>query len=376
SYYAFAIWIGFAVLGLGELIGRFGSKKMGAIIATVICLIAPAIMAQQGWDDHNRSNRFFSVDSAKNFLASLAPNAILYTGGDNDTFPLWYAQDVEGFKTDARVTVLSYYNTDWYIGQMMRQVYESEPFPFTLTLDNYKQGGLNDYLYFEDLGVKVLDVNQFLNLLKNNDKRLKLYPNSNVVPSKTFSIKVDKEHVRSLGIIPDGMDSLLVDNMVFSLKKGKGGIEKKDLAILDNIATANWERPIYLNNTSMQQINFDLSQYAIQEGNAFRILPIKNPNPEEDFVDTDIMYDNMMNNFFYRELDNPNVYYSEDYRNFVLNHRSSFNTLAQALIDEGDKERARKALLFSLERMPDTSINYDYTTARTVALLYMVDAGD
>ncbi len=376
SYYAFAIWIGFAVLALGELIGRISSKKMGAVIATVICFTAPAIMAQQGWDDHNRSNRFFSVDSAKNFLASLAPNAILYTGGDNDTFPLWYSQDVEGFRTDTRVTVLSYYNTDWYIGQMMRQVYESEPFPFTLTLENYKQGGLNDYLPYEDLGVKVLDVNQFLNLLKNNDKRLRLYPSSNVVPSRTFSIKVDKDHVRSLGIIPDGMDSLLVDNMVFSLKKGKNALEKKDLAILDNIATANWERPIYLNNTSMQQVNFDLSQWAIQEGNAFRILPIKNPNPQDDFVDTEIMYDNLMNNFFYRELDNPNVYYTEDYRNFVLNHRSSFNTLAQALLDKGDKERARKALLFSLERMPDVAINFDYTTARTVALLYTVDAND
>ncbi len=373
SYYAFAIWIGFAVLGIGEMIAKVSSKKMGAMIATALCMTAPAIMAQQGWDDHNRSNRYFSVDSAKNFLASVAPNAILYTGGDNDTFPLWYAQDVEGFRTDVRVTVLSYYNTDWYIGQMMRQVYESEPFPFTLTFENYKQGGLNDYLPYEDLGVNTIDVNQFLNLLKNNDKRLKLYPGANVVPSRNFSLKVDKEHVRKLGIVPAGMDSFLVDNMVFSLKRGRNALEKKDLAILDNIATANWERPIYLNNTSMQQINFDLSQYAVQEGNAFRILPVKNPNAEAEFVDTDKMYDNMMNNFFYRQLDNPNVYYSEDYRNFVLNHRSSFNTLAQALLEQGDKERARNALLHSLEKMPDTAIKYDYTSARMVALLYMVD---
>ena len=373
SYYAFAIWIGFAVLGLGELLGRVASKKLGAIIATVICLIAPAIMAQQGWDDHNRANRYFSVDSAKNFLSSVAPNAILYTGGDNDTFPLWYSQDVEGFRTDARVVVLSYYNTDWYISQMMRPVYESEAFPFTLTLENYKQGGPNDYLPYQDLGVKVLDVDQFLNLLKNNDKRLKLYPSANVVPSRTFSIPVDKEHVRSLGIVPEGMDSLLVDNMVFSLKKGKNALEKKDLAILDNIASANWERPLYLNNTSMQQVNFDLSQYAIQEGNAFRILPVKNPNPKVDFVDVEKMYDNMMNKFEFRELDNPNVYYTEDYRNFVLNHRSSFNTLTEALLDQGDKERARKVALYNLERMPDKAVPYDYTSARTVAYLFQVD---
>ncbi|HNP17443.1 MAG TPA: DUF2723 domain-containing protein [Fulvivirga sp.] len=370
SYYAFAIWIGFAVLALGEAIGRVSSKKLGAILGTALCLSAPVIMAQQGWDDHNRSHRYFSVDTAKNFLSSVAPNAILYTGGDNDTFPLWYVQEVEGFRTDVRVVVLSYYNTDWYIGQMMRQVYESEPFPFTLTKANYKQGGLNDYLPYEDLKVKVIDVNQYLQLLKNNDKRLKLYPSANIVPSRTFSIKIDKEKVRKLGIVPEGMDSLLVDNMVFSLKKGKNALEKKDLAILDNIATANWERPIYLNNTSMQQVNFDLSQWAIQEGNAFRILPIKNPNPKSDYVDTEVMYKNLMENFHYRELDNPNVYYNEDYRNFVLNQRSSFNTLAEALLNKGEKEKARKALLFSLEKMPDIAVPYDYSSSRTLSLLF------
>lgn len=376
SYYAFAIWIGFAVLAFGEALGKVSSKKLGAILGTTLCLSAPAIMAQQGWDDHNRSNRFFSVDSAKNFLASLAPNAILYTGGDNDTFPLWYSQDVEGFRTDTRVTVLSYYNTDWYIGQMMRQTYESEPFPFTLTAENYKQGGPNDYLPYEDLGVKILDVDQFLGLLKNNDKRLKLYPSANVVPSRTFSIKVDKKHVASLGIVPEGMDSLIVDNMILSLKKGKNALEKKDLAILDNIASSNWERPIYVNNTSMQQINFDLSPWAIQEGNAYRIIPVRNPRPEASYVNVDLMYDNMINKFHYRELDNPNVYYTEDYRNFVLNHRSSFNTLVEALLAKGDKEKARTALLFNLEKMPDVAVNYDYTSARAVNFLYQVDEND
>lgn len=372
SYYAFAIWIGFAVLGLGEMIGKIGSKKLGAIIATSICLIAPAIMAQQGWDDHNRSNRFFSVDSAKNFLASLAPNAILYTGGDNDTFPLWYVQDVEGFRTDTRVTVLSYYNTDWYIEQMMRKVYDSDPFPYTLTAENYAQGGPNDYLPYEDLGVKVLDVNQFLGLLKSNDKRLRLYPSANAVPSRTFSIKVDKEHVRKLGVVPSHLDSLIVDNMVFSLKRGKNALEKKDLAILDNIASANWERPIYLNNTSMQQVSFDLSPWAIQEGNAYRILPVRNPYPEESYVNVEVMYENMMTKFHFREMNNPDVYYTEDYRNFVLNHRSSFNTLTEALLDQGDIERARKVVLYNLDTMTDEAVPYDYTTARTVSYLFRV----
>lgn len=373
SYYAFAIWIGFSVMALAEGFSKILSNKRSATIAaSAICFIAPAIMAHQNWDDHDRSDRFFSVDSAKNFLASCEDNAILFTGGDNDTFPLWYAQDVEGFRTDMRVIVLSYYNTDWYIEQMMRDVYESKELPYTLTLDNYKQGGPNNFIYFEDMGLNSIDVKQYLQLIKNNDKRLRLYPNANVIPSKTLTLNVDVDKVRRLGIIPEGMDSLVVPQMVLRLKSGRTGIEKKDLAILDNIATADWERPIYINNTSMQQISFDLSPYAVQEGNAFRILPVRNPNPREDFVNTEVMYENVMNKFQFRNLDDPNVYYTQDYRNFAQNHRSSMNTLATALLDKGEKEKARKVLLKNLEEIPDKAIRYDLTNSTMVSLLFQV----
>ncbi|MEM1407933.1 MAG: DUF2723 domain-containing protein, partial [Bacteroidota bacterium] len=373
SYYAFAIWIGFSVMAVAEGLGKvISNRKTASLIASAICFVAPAIMAQQNWDDHDRSDRFFSVDSAKNFLASCEDNAVLYTGGDNDTFPLWYSQDVEGFRTDMRVIVLSYYNTDWYIEQMMRDVYESKELPFTLTLENYRQGGPNDVLYFEDMGLKSIDVKQYLQLLKNNDKRLRLYPSANVVPSKTLTLNVDVNKVRKLGIIPEGMDSLVVDQMVFKMKSGRNVLEKKDLAILDNIATADWERPIYINNTSMQQISYDLSPYAVQEGNAFRILPVRNPNPREDFVNIEVMYENIMNKFSFRNLDDPNVYYTQDYRNFAQNHRSSMNTLATALLDKGDKERARKVLLKNLEKIPDAAIRYDLTNSTMVSLLFRV----
>lgn len=373
SYYAFAIWIGFGVIALANwLKGVIKNGKSAAITSVVICLTAPAIMAQQGWDDHDRSNRWFSVDSAKNFLASCAPNAILFTGGDNDTFPLWYAQEVEGFRTDVRVVVLSYFNTDWYIKQMTRQVYESEPFPFTLTYENFRQGGPNDYLPYQDLGVSAMNLEQFIGLIAKDDKRLRVYPSANVVPSKNFILNVDKEKVMELEFIPENRKQDVVDKMRFSLKSGKTGIEKKDLMILDILATNNWERPVYLNNTSMQQINMDLSNYSIQEGNAYRIMPIEKPNPKAEFVNTDVMYENVMENFHYRELDNPEVYYTEDYRNLLLNHRSTFNTLAAALVGEGKMEKAKQALLFSLEKMPDKSIPYDYTISRTVSLLYRV----
>lgn len=377
SYYAYAFWIGLGFIAIFN--GLMAVIKKGipaAAIALIICLSAPIIMASEGWDDHDRSNRYFSVDSAKNFLASCAPNAIIFTGGDNDTFPLWYVQEVEGFRTDVRVIVLSYFNTDWYIAQMMRDAYESKPLPFGLTLDNYKQGGLNDYLpLVERQNIKggTMNARQFIKLIKEEHPALAV-PTSissyNSVPAKNFYLPVDSAKVMEMGIIPDQFASRLSDRMTWSMK-GRG-LEKKDLAILDLIVNNNWERPIYFNNTSASSVNFNLKDYMVQEGNAFRLLPIKNQSSGEMFVNTDIMFENMISNFHWRELDNPSVYYSEDYRNFVLNHRASFNTLIENLLAEGKTEKAREALLKCLEFMPDNVIRYDHFSVQQVGYLILV----
>jgi hypothetical protein len=378
SFYVFAFWIGFGVLAIIEFLQKRLKNALAApAIAIVICLSVPIIMLVEGWDDHDRSNRYFSVDSAKNFLNSCAPNAILFTGGDNDTFPLWYAQEVEGFRTDVRVIVLSYFNTDWYINQMTRPAYESAPLPFSLEQNEYRQGGPNDYLLVdENPNVATgIDTRQFLQLVKQNHTAIQRQVSRtgdyiNTVPSKTLLLDVDQNSVQNLGIIPAGKENLLEDKMSFTIK-GRA-LEKKDLMILDLIASNNWERPIYFNNTSLQGTQLNFNNYVVQEGNAYRLLPIKNANPQEAFVNTEIMYDNVMNNFFFRELDNPNVYYNEDYRNFVVSHRSSFNILADALIKEGKIDQARTALLTSLERMPDKAVPYDYETAQTINLLFNV----
>jgi hypothetical protein len=377
SYYAFCIWIGFGVYAMSEGLRKVTKKGSVALpaIATAVGLLVPGIMAAEGWDDHDRSNRYFSVDSAKNFLASVAPNAILFTGGDNDTFPLWYAQEVEGFRTDVRVIVLTYFNTDWYIDQMTRQTYESEPLPFSLQEENYRQGGLNDVVYYvENKNVKgALPLKQYIKLVRENHPAIRVNNRGeefNTIPSKTISLDINKEAVIESGIIPEGMEDLVVDKMIFQLKGS--ALYKNDLMILDLIATNNWERPIYFNNTSLQSINFDLTEYVLHEGTAYRLLPVRNPNPQAEMVSTEVMYNNMMNEFFWRELDNPEVNYNEDYRDFVLNHRSSFNTLAQALINEGDTQRAREVLNRSLEVMPDEAVPFDYVSALTVQLLLEV----
>lgn len=374
SYYAYCFWIGFAVIAMADLLGKFIKNwKMVAVLSTIICMTAPVLMAAEGWDDHNRSDRFFSVDSAINYLQSCADDAILYTGGDNDTFPLWYAQEVEGVRTDMRVVVLSYYNTDWYIGQTMRQTYQSAPFPYTLSLENYQQGGPNDYLMYYDAGIKSIDLRQYLDLIKKNYKGLRhpYMAGSNMLPAKEITLNVDLDKVRAMGLIPKGMDSLAVSQM--KLRVIGNGLEKKDLAMLDVLATTNWERPIYVNNTSLAQFKIDLRPYVVQEGNAYRILPVQNPHPRDELVNTGVSYENMMKKFKFRGLDNPHVYNSEDYRKFVLNQRNSFISLARAFLEEGNEARAREVVLFSLQKMPDDGVPFDrFTSIPTVQLLMEV----
>lgn len=379
SFYVFAFWIGFGVIAVSEFLGKYIKNEVTRpVVATLVCLAVPVIMIAEGWDDHDRSNRYFSVDSAKNFLNSCAQNAIIFTGGDNDTFPLWYAQEVEGFRTDVRVIVLSYFNTDWYIDQMTRPAYESEPLPFSLEKNEYRQGGPNDYLLLDEnpnVPASGIDVKQFLQLVKRNHPVIQRQVSRagsyiNTVPSKNLFLDINTSQVRDQDIIPEGKENLVVDKMTFTLK-GRA-LEKKDLMILDLIANNNWERPIYFNNTSLQGTQLNFNNNVVQEGNAYRLLPIQNPDTQESLVNTEIMYTNLMDNFFYRELDNPNVYYNEDYRNFVVSHRSGFNTLAEALIKEGKIEMARTSLVASLEKMPDEAVPYDYETATTVALLFKV----
>ena len=375
SYYAFAFYVGFGVLGIITLLSRLMKPAIAGLVTIVLSLAAPIVMASENWNDHDRSDRYFSVDSAKNFLATCAPNAILFTGGDNDTFPLWYVQEVEGFRTDVRVVVLSYFNTDWYIEQMTRPAYESEPFPFSLSKEDYRQGGLNDFLLYDpNSGITgAISLKQYLKLLKENNPQLRYdgrAGSSHIVPSKHMFLDVDTASVLAMGIIPENMRGMIVPRMQWSMKKSY--LEKKDLMALDLIATNNWQRPIYFNNTSRQGIGLEFGDYLVQEGNAFRLLPVNNQNQNIDLVNTEIMYENLMHNFYYRELNNPKVYYNEDYRKFALNQRASFNTLTAALINEGNEERGREVVLKNLELMPDVSFPYDYTTSTTVEYLLVV----
>ena len=394
SFYAFAIWIGFGTMAIADWLKKYLKDFKAPVTATAVCLTVPVLMAAEGWDDHNRSNRYFSVDSAINYLESCAPNAILFTGGDNDTFPLWYAQEVEGVRTDVRVIVLTYFATDWYIDQMRRQTYKSEPLPLSLTPKNYKQGGSNDYvLVREDPRLKgqAVDLDQFLRLIREESDLLRL-PTSfgdsvSVMPAKRIVLNVDSSDVIAKGIIPEDKEDLITSQMVLPIKGG--ALYKNDLALLDILATNNWERPIYFNQTSLMNINLNLRDYVVQEGATFRLLPIDskkqrsastslntelNFSATQDQVNTEVMYENMMNKFRWRELDNPNTYYTtEDYKDKAVSvHRSYLNNLAKALINENKIEKAREVLLKGLETMPDQAVPFGIYNAESISLLFQV----
>jgi len=369
SYYAFAIWIGISVIAMAEAFERYiKNRKLVVAGALSVGLIAPALMAVQGWDDHDRSSRFFSVDAAYNELNSCDKNGILFTGGDNDTFPLWYAQETENCRTDVRALVLSYSNAAWYIDQTTRQAYQSPPFKYTLRPKDYAQGGPNNYLLYADFKIESIDANEYLNLLAKDYAPLRS-DNHNLVPSKMLTIAVDKADVVRKGVVPKEMEDLIVDKMELKLKGGV--LEKADLLFLDLLTTNKWERPIYVNHTSIAQLNLDVKPYAVQEGNAYRILPVKNSRKDRDYlVDTKKSYDRMMDQFKYRGLDDPSIYYTNDYKMQVQNQRANFNSLAEALIDQGDIQKASRALNFSLKKMPGNVIPYDPSVADTVSLLF------
>ena len=379
STYAFAMWIGLGVMAIATF---FKQKLVPGVVATAICLVVPGIMAAEGWDDHDRSNRYFSVDAARNYLASCAPNAILFTGGDNDTFPLWYVQEVEGFRTDVRVIVQSFFNTDWYIDQLREKRNLSEGVPFSLERKHYRQGGANDYLRYFDRGgeeMGALSLTQYIELVRKESKVIRastqLGNETNVLPSKAFYLDVDLDRVNQLGIVPENLKGQEVPRMVFGLRDRKDAIDKKDLMTLDLIVNNNWERPIYFNNTSLMGLNIDLSGYVVQEGITQRLLPVRAASPQGS-VNIETMYENMMTKFAFRELDNPNVHYNEDYRGFVASHRRAFNVLAEALFQANDRERATEVLLTSLEKIPGEAVPFEYASIETVALLMELDQKD
>lgn len=369
SFYVFAIWIGLGVQAIFELMKDKLKNQNTALAISALCLLlVPGIMAKENWDDHDRSNRYTARDIAKAYLDSCEPNAILFTNGDNDTFPLWYIQEVEGYRTDVRVVNLSLLNTDWYIDQMKRAAYEADPVPFSFEHNQYKQG-TRDVIYYRDIGVKGRwRVEDLIKWIKNDGEQTKFNAfgskKLDFFPNKKVRVSIDKQKVLDNNVVPLADTNRIVDYIDWDLNANL--LSKRDLMVVDLIAKNDWSRPIYFSVTvgNSSKAYFWLEQYFRLEGLAYRFVPIQNPKKQAgiDFgeVDTDLMYSSLMEKFQYGNMEDPDVYLDETNRRLSYNLRNSFGRLADELIKEGKKDKALEVLDRAMEIMPEEKFQFNY----------------
>jgi len=368
SFYAFSIWIGLGVLYLYDMMKSRIPLVASGIIATLVSFIfVPGIMARENWDDHDRSGRYTARDIAYNYLNTCAPNAIIFTNGDNDTFPLWYAQEVEGIRTDVRVINLMLFNTEWYIDQMKRKAYESEPIPLTLPNDKYKDG-TNNIIYLIERVENAVDLKQVVEFIANDDPRTKFNPQPGIsldyIPTKKFILPVDSAKLIANGTVKPEDAGEMLASLDFTLSGNN--LMKSGMMQFDILSESDWERPIYF-VAGGNEGALNLEQYFQMEGFAYRLVPISTPGRSfltYGRIDTDILYDNVMNKFKYGRMGEPDVHL--DYYNLrtlsVVKLRNIFTRLANALIEEGKMDSAKLVLDKCMEIMPHEQIPYDVFT--------------
>jgi hypothetical protein len=379
SFYAFAIWIGLGVYGLIDWLSKKFEPKIAAwAIGLLTLLLVPGILAKEGWDDHDRSGRYTALAIANNYLNSCAPNAILFTNGDNDTFPLWYAQEVEGVRTDVRVVNLSLLNTEWYIEQMKRKAYESDPVPFSLPWDRYKDG-TNNYTYFiENENIQGhVELSDLFRIIRENPERLTM--NTRIgpleyLPTKKVKITVDSATIINSGTVSPEDAHLIAKDIRWTLRGT--GLPKNHLMVLDLLANNNWKRPVYFASTTGLSSYVGLEDYFQVEGLTYRLVPIKTPRQGSIIgrVGTDQMYASMMERFEFGNMNQPGIYLDETNRRMAMNLRSNFGRLAQTLIREGKRKEALQVCDRCLEELPDEKVPYDYFSL-TIAEVYL-EAGE
>ncbi|WP_418938386.1 protein O-mannosyl-transferase family [Leyella stercorea] len=389
SFYAYAIWCGLGVLAIYDMLKKKlkGNDVAVAGVVGVACLLVPIQMASQTWDDHDRSGRYTCRDFGQNYLMTLQDkgNPIIFTNGDNDTFPLWYNQETEGVRTDARVCNLSYLQTDWYIDQMKRPAYDSPSVPITWPRIDFCSG-TNDYIEvrpamkqqlldfyreypkearaaFGDEPFEVKNIMKYWVRSKDND--------THVIPTDTLYITIDKEAVRRSGMMM--ASDTIPDRMVISLA-GKRAIYKNDMMMLEMLAQCNWERPLYVATTVGSDNYMNLGDNFVQEGLAYRITPFNTKAPGAKNFDTEKVYNNVMNRFKWGGLDKTGLYIDETVMRMCYTHRHLLAQLAMQLIAEGQNAKAEKVLRKAEKVLPEYNVPYTFMSgaadmARAYALI-------
>ncbi len=369
SFYAFAIWIGLGVAALAALFEKWMKKQstLAVGLASLLGILVPLQMVSQTWDDHDRSGRFACRDFGLNYLNTLPDkgNPIIFTNGDNDTFPLWYNQEVEGNRTDARVCNLSYLQTDWYTDQMRRPAYDSPALPITWERIYYVDNGKHAYYPIKPEGKAELDRIKAVNpnvdpyemsyLIDHYAKRER----GGYIPTDSVVIRVDKEAVKASGMWLPGSDDLIPEKMVISLRNAydkQGGLYRQDLMIYEMLAHADWKRPMYMSVTLGPGNYAGLENYLMLEGLAYRITPFN--FGQMGMIDSNLMYKNMMTRFKFGNVKQKDIYLDETVERMCQTHRRMFTMLASNLLRKGDKAKALKVLQKCEQELPAATIPY------------------
>ena len=364
SFYAFSIWIGLAVLALyswisGSLSRSPAARTAVAAVVSAACLGVPVLMAQQNWDDHDRSNRATAVEMARNYLNSVGPQGILITHGDNDTFPLWYAQEVEEVRTDVRICNTSLLGTDWHIDQMKYACNESQPLPLTVGAEQYLYG-TNEFIYIYDTRDTIIPISTVMDVFKHPKAKIELTSGRMVdyIMSRKISVPVNRENVIRYGILEEKYADLIPDEIVLTMPADKDYITKPELFMLDLLSNYQWDRPINLLNMG-GDINMGIKEYLMYEGFSYKFVPVKNRMKQTDigFADADDLYYKVNSVFEWDALKRTD--YFADYQNFytfcgVMSQRGVFLNVAKEQMKAGYPERALEVLDKCQECVPES----------------------
>lgn len=376
SFYVFAIWIGFGVYAIYEMIKeKVASKIVGPVVIASCLLAAPILMASQNWDDHDRSGRYTAIAMAKNYLASCDPNGILFTIGDNDTFPLWYAQEIEGFRTDVKIVNTSLLMTDWYIDQMKMKTYKSDGLPISFNHHQYVADN-RDAIIFNKQTENRWNLNDFINFAKSEEERTKIEMQSghklHFFPTNKVRIPIDKNAIIANHIINSAQNDSIVPYIDIDIKGG--ALYKNRLIMLDILNNNNWKRPIYFSPGSFGDDDYLwMKDYLQLDGMVYKLVPVKTPVKEDDYpdmgqMDTEKMY-NLAMKWEWGNGESTKIYHDPETRRNAISYRTNLSRLMKQLITEGKNDKARNVIELALSKMPLDYYGY-YLTVEPFATGY------
>ncbi|KGO94057.1 DUF2723 domain-containing protein [Flavobacterium subsaxonicum] len=377
SFYVFAIWIALGVYAIYDGLKTYLAHKIsGPVVIAVTMFAAPVLMASQNWDDHDRSGRYTALAMAKAYLSSCEQNAILFTIGDNDTFPLWYAQEVEGYRTDVRIVNTSLFMTDWYIDQMKAKAYTSEPMPISFTHEQYQQGTRDYMLYVQGTEAR-WDLGDLLKFIGSEDPRAKKELNNghfvNFYPTNKVRVPINKAEIIKNKVVSPALYDSIVPYIDIDIKGD--ALYKNRLMMLDLFYNNNWKRPIYFTGGSFGDDDYLwMKDYLQLDGMVYKLVPVKTAIPKDGspldmgHIDTEKMY-NIIMAWDWGNSESPNIYHDPETRKNSITYRTNLARLMEALINEGKRDKAKKVIDLAMAKMPVEYFEY-YTLLEPFAAGY------